>query len=342
MDSVTQAALGASIAGVVAGKTLGRSAVLTGALLGTLPDLDVVIDYGTAIANFTRHRGFSHSLLILVPLSAFLAWALWRWRPQVSFQRWLLLVGLILITHPILDAFTTYGTQLFWPIGPPIAISNIFIIDPLYSLPLLIAFVAFLIRPPARKIMAAGLILSSAYLSWTLLAQQIITERVKPALAEAGLESYQLLVQPMPFNSILWRATAITETTRVEIVTGFLDGESPLTLQYFSRHPELRQSVAELAEVRRLEWFTNGFVQYSQSDAQITATDIRLGIPGAHPFSFVVAENPGTGVVPVNSVRLPRPPLKPGATDLLWARITARAPVLCLATLSVPAPGEGC
>ena len=112
MDSVTQAALGACIAGAVAGKTLGRSAVLTGALLGTLPDLDVVIDYGTAVANFTQHRGFSHSLLILAPLSVLIAWALWRWQPKVSFQRWLLLVGLILITHPILDVFTTYGTPV--------------------------------------------------------------------------------------------------------------------------------------------------------------------------------------------------------------------------------------
>jgi inner membrane protein len=342
MDSVTQAALGACIAGAVAGKTLGRSAVLTGALLGTLPDLDVVIDYGTAVANFTQHRGFSHSLLILAPLSVLIAWALWRWRPKVSFQRWLLLVGLILITHPILDVFTTYGTQLFWPIGPPIAISSIFIIDPLYSLPLLIAFIAFLIRPPAQKVMAVALVLSSAYLGWTLLAQQIITERVKPALAEAGLESYQLLVQPMPFNSVLWRATAITGQTRVEIVTGFLDGEEPLTLEHFPRNPELRQTVSDLPEVQRLEWFTGGFMQYSRSDNQITATDIRLGIPGAHPFRFVVAETSEAGVTPVNSVQLPRPALKPGAPDLLWARITGEAPILCLATLSIPGPGEGC
>ena len=68
MDSITQAALGATIAGAVAGKSLGRSALVAGAVLGTLPDLDVVIDYGTAVANFTQHRGFSHSLLILVPL----------------------------------------------------------------------------------------------------------------------------------------------------------------------------------------------------------------------------------------------------------------------------------
>ena len=95
MDSITQAALGASIAGLVAGKTLGRSVLLTGALLATLPDLDVLIDYGTAVANFTQHRGFSHSLFVLAPLSILIAGLLWRWKPEPGFQRWLLLTVIL-------------------------------------------------------------------------------------------------------------------------------------------------------------------------------------------------------------------------------------------------------
>ncbi len=42
-----------------------RKALLVGAMLGTLPDLDVFIDFGDAVRNFTYHRGFSHSLFIL-------------------------------------------------------------------------------------------------------------------------------------------------------------------------------------------------------------------------------------------------------------------------------------
>lgn len=103
--------------------------LLVGAVLGTLPDLDVIIDYGTAVANFTQHRGFSHSLFVLLPLSVLLAFALHRWRPHLGYGRWFALTALVLMTHPLLDAFTTYGTQLFWPIGPPVAISSIFIID---------------------------------------------------------------------------------------------------------------------------------------------------------------------------------------------------------------------
>lgn len=342
MDSITQAALGATLAGAVAGKTLGRSVLFTGVVLGTLPDLDVVIDYGTAVANFTQHRGFSHSLFVLAPLAVALAWLLWRWKPQLSFQRWLTLTGLILITHPLLDAFTTYGTQLFWPIGRPVAINSIFIIDPLYTLPLLAGCIAFLMRPPAKAAILAGLAVSTLYLGWSVAAQHIITQRVQPALAEAGLTSPDLMVQPMPFNTLLWRATAIEGDQRVEIVTGFLDGGAALNLQHFSRRRDLARAVEHLPEAQRLEWFTGGFLAYSQSGDRIMATDIRLGIPGAHPFTFVLATETGSDIQPTASFRTPRPDVNTEAFGLLWSRMTGETPVLCLANLSAPAPGEHC
>lgn len=342
MDSITQMALGASIAGLVAGKTLGRSVLLTGALLGTLPDLDVLIDYGTAVANFTQHRGFSHSLFVLAPLSLLLAGLLWRWKPQLEFSRWLLLAALVLLTHPVLDTFTTYGTQLFWPLGRPLAISSMFIIDPLYTLPLLAGCAAFLLRPPAVRVLAASLLLSTGYLGWSLAAQQAITARVQPALAEAGFADAKLLVQPMPFNTVLWRATAITDQQRVEIVTGFLDGDSALTLEYFPRKPELANSVAQLPETRRLEWFTQGFLDYQTRNGEITATDVRLGIPGAHPFTFLLANERGGALTPGNGEQAPRPAFNSAALPLLWGRITGAIPVLCLASLATPASGQEC
>ncbi|MGO1460888.1 MAG: metal-dependent hydrolase [Marinobacter sp.] len=342
MDSITQAALGASIAGALAGKTLGRPALLTGALLATLPDLDVLIDYGTAVANFTQHRGFSHSLLVLAPLSLLLAALLWRWKPKLGFPRWLLLTALVLMTHPVLDAFTTYGTQVFWPLGRPLAISSIFIIDPLYTLPLLAGCIALLLRPPALGAIIAGLLLSTAYLGWSYAAQQMITERVQPALAKAGFADAELLVQPMPFNTILWRATAITDQKRVEIVTGFLDGGAPLTLEHFLRQPELADAVSQWPEARRLEWFTRGFLDYKTINGKITATDIRLGIPGAHPFSFVLARERNGTLTPADGERAPRPAMNTGALSLLWARTTGAIPTLCLASLTTPPPGEEC
>ncbi|MGM0768626.1 MAG: metal-dependent hydrolase [Pseudomonadota bacterium] len=342
MDSITQAALGATLAGAVAGKTLGRSALVTGAVLGTLPDLDVVIDYGTAVANFTQHRGFSHSLLVLFPLSILLAWLLWRWKPQLSFQRWLLVTSLILVTHPLLDAFTTYGTQLFWPFGPPVALNSIFIIDPLYTLPLLTAMVFFLFRPGKPTALVAGLAVSTLYLGWTLVAQQMISNRVEPVLAEAGLADAPRMVQPMPFNTILWRVTAVTDDRRVEMVTGFLDGDAPFNLEAFPRDPGLARQARTLPEGQRLDWFTGGFLHYEQVGNLLTATDIRLGVPGAHPFTFVLARDNGQGLEPSPSYQQDRPAIRAELLGALWARMTGTAPVLCLASLELPPPGERC
>ncbi|KPQ02813.1 metal-dependent hydrolase [Marinobacter sp. HL-58] len=342
MDSITQAALGASLAGAVAGKTLGRSALLIGAALGTLPDLDVVIDYGTAVANFTQHRGFSHSLFILLPLSFLLAWGLHRWRPVLSYRHWFTVTALILLTHPLLDAFTTYGTQLFWPFGSPVAISSIFIIDPLYTLPLLAGILAFLFRGQHTRAVMAGLVVSTLYLGWSFTAQQIISDRVEPALAAEGLEDAPRLVQPMPFNTVLWRVTVMGEDQRVEIVTGFLDGDGPVTLERFPRDPELAETAASLEEGRRLEWFTDGFLHYEKANGTLTATDIRLGIPGAHPFTFILARDNGDSLTPEPSSRLDRPAVAGELLGVLWNRMTGSAPVLCLANLTLPPPGEGC
>ena len=119
MDSVSQAVLGASVAGVCAPSSHRGKAMLLGAGLGTLPDLDVFIDFGGAIENFTNHRGFSHSLFVLAPFSLLLWLSLRRWWAPVreAPYDWLGAISLALLTHPLLDAHTAYGTQLFWPLG---------------------------------------------------------------------------------------------------------------------------------------------------------------------------------------------------------------------------------
>jgi inner membrane protein len=34
-------------------------------------------------------------------------------------RRWFWAIQAALVTHPLLDAFTVYGTQLWWPLMPP-------------------------------------------------------------------------------------------------------------------------------------------------------------------------------------------------------------------------------
>ncbi|MFL1407442.1 metal-dependent hydrolase [Marinobacter sp. M1N3S26] len=343
MDSITQAVLGASIGGAVAGRTLGRVAFVGGALLGTLPDMDVIIDYGSAIANFTQHRGFSHSLLVLVPLGIALALTFHRWKPQLSLARWLAFTLLILVTHPLLDCLTTYGTQLFWPFGPPVATTSIFIIDPLYTLPLLAAVVYGVWKPSTPRAQGAALTLSSLYLVWALGAQALVDGRVGNELATQGLSEAPRMVQPMPFTTLLWRVTVLGEDERLEIVTGPLEGDQPLTIERFPRNPVLIDRVASFPEGQRLIWFTGSFLDVFERDDRLLATDIRLGVPGAHPFTFVIARrNSQDQWTATNSTQEPRPAMRDDALRAFWSRLTGEADVLCMATSEALPAGETC
>ena len=339
MDSVSQAVLGASIGGVVLGKQLGRGALLGGALLGTLPDLDVLVDYGDAVENFTRHRGFSHSVLVLLPLSVVLAWLFHRWRPGVSVRHWFVFTSLILITHPLLDAFTTYGTQLLWPFGEPYGLASIFIIDSLYTLPLLAGCIVAVWRPPGIRPLAIGLGLSTSYLAWTLIGQNLITQRVIPTLVEQGLEGAPRLVQPMPFSTLLWRVTVMDESERLEIITGFLDDPTPLQIHRYPVDPELARAVIELPSGARLARFTEGFLSYDLSGDTLMATDVRLGLPGAHPFKFALASTDGEEWRPIDSYLLPRAEINPQAWRFLLQRTIGRLPLTNAGAQELEAPG---
>ena len=174
MDSLTQAVLGASVQGAMLGRFQGRKALVYGALLGTLPDMDVLIDFGDAVADMTYHRGFSHSVFVLGAVAVLLTWLARRLFPRAEYGagRLFTCIALVLFTHVTLDAFTTYGTQLFSPLHPPpVALSSIFIIDPFYTVPLLLAVIAGLVVGLGRKGLSwqsGALGLSSLYLVSTL------------------------------------------------------------------------------------------------------------------------------------------------------------------------------
>lgn len=326
MDSITQAVLGASIQGALLGRWQGRKALLYGAILGTLPDLDVAIDYGDAVADMTFHRGFSHSLFVLTGVAFLLTWLTRRFRhnPGYSAQRLFLTVWLVLMTHPLLDAFTSYGTQLFWPFMPtPTAWSSIFIIDPLYSLPLLVAValgLLFGLRDRAAKAPAVALLLSSLYLAFTLGGKHMAEQRVETELARQGIDAQQLFSTPTPFNSLLWRVIVLDGEDYHETLVSWFD-DAPPTLERIPRGTHLAAALADSSAHARLAWFTNGVLRYDQLGNELVVTDIRLGMTGFHPFRFAFAarEN-GQWRVHDNIQRLAAERGDLTRLQLLWAR----------------------
>ncbi len=273
-----------------------RKALLAGAMLGTLPDLDVLIDFGDAVRNFTYHRGFSHSLFVLPGVAVVIWLALRRWWAPVRAapRPWLLGIFLTLITHPLLDAHTAYGTQLLWPLAvTPASWSTMFIIDPLYTLPLLVGIIAIAgwgLRPAAGKVLFAGLALSTAYLGWTWVGKTFAEHEARVALADAGIEYRAMFSTPTPLNSVLWRVVVLTDDGYAEGFDSLLIDEGPMAFTTYDFDTRALAEASDLWAVRQLRWFAADFVRADVEDGRLVITDLRMGYEPSYVFRHVVAE----------------------------------------------------
>ncbi len=327
MDSLSQIALGAGLGVAVLGRrTPVWKAALWGGLCGTIPDLDALIDHGDPIRNMTFHRAESHSLLYLTLLSAPLAWVAARFAgtgslaaqaarqgpkpPRPAWRRWWLATWLALFTHPLLDNMTVYGTQLLQPFTDhPFGIGSVFIIDPLYTLPLLIGLAATGIdrRPGARlRWNRAGLVISTAYLAWSIAAQAWVSRVAERELLAQGITHERLLVTPTAFNTVLWRIVAV-EPGGAAYHEGFhslLDAPGPLRFDRFSSDRELFDALRGNWGLERIAWFSHGFFKVERQGDAATIADIRMGQEPGYSFRFRVAEwhpNPGWAEVAYES-----------------------------------------
>jgi inner membrane protein len=326
MDSLSQLALGSAVGIAVMGRrTAVWKSALWGAVCGTLPDLDVFVDHGDAIRNMVMHRSESHALfwltLLSLPLAALIArlhgeWALWR--------RWWLAVGLALVTHPLLDAMTVYGTRLLLPFtDQPYAVGSIFIIDPLYTVPLLAGGVWALAargRAAGLKANAAGLVLSTAYLAWSAAAQAHVERVAKAALQAQGVQATQVLVTPTAFNTLLWRVVAIEGDQYHEGFRSLLDGAVPMHFDRFPRGLSLMPEVQAIDGVQRVTAFSRGYYKLHEDRARIAITDLRMGQEPTYTFSFAVAERHGQATPLQPPIPQGRRPDVQRALAWLWRR----------------------
>ncbi|MBF2760286.1 MAG: metal-dependent hydrolase [Ectothiorhodospiraceae bacterium AqS1] len=296
MDSVTQAALGSAIGYAVAGRRHGWKAAAAGALCGTLPDLDVLISYGDPIADYAEHRGFTHSLFWLTLAAPFVALILARILRTSLDPPWVSGMGLALITHPILDAFTVYGTRLWLPFSSePVLWSTLFIIDPLYTLPLIVALVIALrsYRPRGTKAYSRAplwaLGISCAYLAWSVAAKAVVDAHIQDSLARQGISHTRTISTPIFFNTLYWRAVAMTPDGYYE---GYLRVFSSDETQwrYRSSRTDLIADLEASKAFRQLRWFSRGFYRVRVQGDSIVAADLRMGVGDTLIFQFIVGD----------------------------------------------------
>ncbi|MAN58846.1 MAG: metal-dependent hydrolase, partial [Flavobacteriaceae bacterium] len=216
MDSLTQIVLGAAVGEAVLGRTVGNRAMLYGAIAGTIPDLDVISGFFVdTVTALEWHRGFTHSIVFSVVFGLFFGWLTSVWEKKASWKQWAWLWFACLITHPLLDAHTTWGTQLFWPLDLRLAYKNIFVVDPLYTLPFLIFLILAALQKREserrRRLNKFGLIISTSYLGLTLVFKFVAFQKFQAALQEQNIAYTDIETRPSPFNTVLWYANVMTE-----------------------------------------------------------------------------------------------------------------------------------
>jgi inner membrane protein len=284
LDSLTQIVLGAAVGEAVLGKKVGNKALLYGAIAGTIPDLDVL--FGTFTDTITAiewHRGFSHSLVFCVLAAPLLGWLVHKLetKANLGWKPWAQLFFWGLVTHPILDSFTSWGTQLFWPFDLRLAFNSIFVIDPLYTLPFLICTIAVLFYKRDTKVRRrwnlAGLLISTSYLLATLGIKMVATQQFEKALATQNISYTQISTRPAPLTTILWNANIETEDSYLIGDYSILDRQ-PIQFKTYPKQRAASKALLKAPNVQRLIAISEGWYILEQQQGQWLFNDLRFGL----------------------------------------------------------------
>ncbi|WP_022835163.1 metal-dependent hydrolase [Salisaeta longa] len=351
MDSVTQLTLGAAVGEAVLGRKAGTKAPLWGAFFGTLPDLDVLANpFLTEVQALGFHRSITHSLLFMVLVAPLAGAALQRLHDDASWKSWAALVFAALSTHVLLDCFTAYGTQVFYPFSRyPVIFGTIFVIDPVYTLLLGGGLVMAMVRrstAPARRWWnAAGLALSTGYLLLTIVHKAHVESVFARALSAQGKPSTQVFTRPTPFNNLLWMGLVEGRTGYWVGYYSLWDAGPPTRFRFVPKRHHLLKQEWDAPAVQRLRWFSRGYFAVSQRDGRTLVHDLRFGrndvgltAHGRYIFTFRLRYNDARRVTGFHQLS---PPLSLSAPLLraFAARIVGRKPPYPFLPSTGNAPG---
>ncbi len=326
MDPPTHGLLGAALGQACFGRTLGRRALVAGALGAMLPDVDMVMNATGPMGEWLYHRGLTHALWLQPLVGALLGTAVWRWQRRKDPERagppgrWRWLFVITLLSHPLLDLCTSYGTVLLAPFSDRrFAVDAVAIIDPVYSLLLAATLVLGVWKGPASRLARASawlaLALSTAYLVYGLRLNQEAEARARAELAEEGILAAEVKAYPTLLQLYLRR---LVVRDGDEIGVGWLSLWNPRRIEW-QRFREPRDALVDEArrtrEGRLFEWFAAG-----QTAAALVATsegtvveidDLRYGFPAEPQRGLwgirVLFDDGGRVVPPVHRIDRPLP-----------------------------------
>lgn len=270
------------------GKRLGNRALVWGAVIATLPDLDVLLmpllDHAT---DLWWHRGPTHSLLFMVLVSWWSSgWLAKRWkRSHVTRQQAGWFVFAVWSTHVLIDCFTVYGTSVWWPLPlPRVAFNHLFIVDPLYTLPMLVAvlWVPWLRQKrqlaKRRRINHWGLGLSCAYAAMSIALKFHVSKQFDTDLARRNVTFERRMEAPTPLNVLLWRSVVDRGSEFwVGYRSVFERSDTPVRWTIVPKGLDQLGPDAESRGVRALTWFSDGWLVVRRHNRGVWLGDLRFG-----------------------------------------------------------------
>lgn len=303
MDSITQAALGATVAAAGFRGKLGLRAVALGALVGTLPDLDIFTRALGPWSSLRWHRGPTHSLLLLPLVAPLVGWICWHLaRRKGGVKDWIHLSVWCLVTHPLLDLFTSYGTQLFSPLSSRrFAIDGVAIVDPIYTGLLLLALLAGLAPKIGKRIgvpsARVALLLSTAYLFVGLAFGETIKARARRQLASSSFREASIRCTPTFFNNLLWHVVVRHDSGDLLVGQASILVDQPIAFRAlpWTDSPLVRKAL-DTEEGRLFRWFAastlSARLERNAEGTRVHFHDHRYGLssdPRVSPFGAVAS-----------------------------------------------------
>ena len=221
--------------------------------------------------------------------------------PEASVRDWQWLFFWSLFTHPILDCFTMYGTQLFAPFSDVrVAWSTISVVDPIYTLPFLICVIAasrYKRNTKSRRNWNyAGIAISSVYMIFTVFNKFHINTVFANAMKEEGITVERYVTNATILNNILWSCTAETKD-HFYIGQYSLFDEEKITFTKVAKQHELIKNIDSDPTVKTLKWFSDNYFNVIEIDQGYQFNDLRFGTfsgkadsPQDYIFKFLLVE----------------------------------------------------
>ena len=284
MDPISQGVVGATFSQSFFQRKKLFPVGIAGALSGMAADLDIFISSSVDPLLFLEyHRQFTHSIFFIPVGALIVALTLFYFlKSRLSWNETYITCFLGYSTHALLDACTAYGTQLFWPLSSErIAWNNISIIDPLFTLPIIVFFACSCIKQ-SRIYVFLGLVWAFLYISSGILQKSRALNLSQDLASSRGHLTKSLLVKPTFGNLLLWKSIYefdnyyYLDAIRIGFNPKFCPGQKIEKLVFDKHLQGLDKNSQQARDIERFRIFSAGYLSFNQDKKLIIDTRYSL------------------------------------------------------------------